>query len=179
VNIETKQITTLCITDVQGLDPVTVFLENYEPGRGKITIECYGESWSSFWGAMSVDTVETFFRRCDEHYLAKNLSSVAADVFDEDAARKMVTKSIIELRKNKEINHCEARHAVWQIESHETMDHYIYCSNDVTKHVIGAEPWHMDWPTKPNPKYVYLCLIIKTVQKALNTAFNTENGAAS
>src|SRR5690606_20733320 len=66
--------TTYKLTDLDRLDPVTVYTENHEPGKGKITIECYGKSWSSYWGSMSGDTVEAFFCRCDEHYLAGNLA---------------------------------------------------------------------------------------------------------
>jgi hypothetical protein len=34
------------------LDPVTAFLEDFEPGRGQLTLVCWGRSWTHFWGAM-------------------------------------------------------------------------------------------------------------------------------
>jgi hypothetical protein len=34
------------------LDPVTVFIEDFEPGRGQLTLVCWGRAWSHFWGAM-------------------------------------------------------------------------------------------------------------------------------
>lgn len=167
MNIETKQITTLRITDVAGLYPVTVYLENYQPGMGKITIECWGKSWTASWGAMGGDRIEQFFCRCDEHYLAKNLSGVTSDIFDEDAAQDMVKKSILELRKSDEIPGWEARGALDALESYEHEHDYMTSDNEVIQQVIGSEPWNTDWPTKQNPDYAYLCLIINTVKKAL------------
>lgn len=179
MKIETKQITTLLITDVAALDPVTVFLENYAPGRGKITIECYGESWTAFWGGMSGNTVEVFFCRCDENYLANKLSSIAGDIFDEVAAREMIKKAILELRKSDEVYGWEARATIDNLDGYESVDDYIRSTDDVIKKVIGDEPWHMDWPTKPNPDYVYLCRIINTVKEALKTDAATKAGAAA
>ena len=74
MKVETSQVTKVVLKELDRLDPVTIVLENYEPGKGKIIIECYGKSWSSYWGGMSGDSVEVFFCRCDEHYLAKNLA---------------------------------------------------------------------------------------------------------
>jgi hypothetical protein len=34
------------------LDPVTAFLEDFEPGRGQLTLVCWGRAWTHFWGAM-------------------------------------------------------------------------------------------------------------------------------
>ena len=89
MNTEISTVKRLKITDLINseykLDPVTVFLEDYEPGKGKITIECYGKSWSAYWGGMSGDDVATFFCRCDQHYLAKNLSSISSSIPDYSA----------------------------------------------------------------------------------------------
>lgn len=61
------------ITDLERLDPIRVYLENYEPGKGRITIGCYDAAWVGYWGAMSGDTIEQFFTRCNSDYLANNL----------------------------------------------------------------------------------------------------------
>jgi hypothetical protein len=34
------------------LDPVTAFLEDFEPGRGQLTLVCWGRAWTHYWGAM-------------------------------------------------------------------------------------------------------------------------------
>ncbi len=45
MRIEQSTVTKLTLTEIDGLDPVTVILENHAPGKGKIIIECYGEVW--------------------------------------------------------------------------------------------------------------------------------------
>src|SRR5690606_8657631 len=35
-----------------GLDPIVVYFEDYAPGRGRITVACYGDAWTAAWGAM-------------------------------------------------------------------------------------------------------------------------------
>lgn len=64
----------------KGLDPITVFLKDYEPGRGEITITCYGDafggSWTNFWGAMGKDRgIREFFLSCDNGYLLSKLGA--------------------------------------------------------------------------------------------------------
>jgi len=34
------------------LDPVTVILNDVDPGRGQLILECFGCAWSAWWGAM-------------------------------------------------------------------------------------------------------------------------------
>jgi hypothetical protein len=34
------------------LDPVTAFLRDFEPGRGELTLVCYGRAWTIYWGSM-------------------------------------------------------------------------------------------------------------------------------
>lgn len=68
-------VSRLYIEEVSGLDPVTVLLENFAAGVGRITIICWGEVWTSFWGGMNGDSVEKFFLRCGSEYLADNLSA--------------------------------------------------------------------------------------------------------
>lgn len=54
----------------QGLDPITVVLQDLGPNQGKIIVECYGLSWSTFWGGMSGKTVRDFVAASDSFYLA-------------------------------------------------------------------------------------------------------------
>jgi len=66
-------VTRLEILEVPSLDPIRVYLENYEPGRGRITISCYDRAWVGYWGAMSSRSIEKFFVSCDPEYLRGNL----------------------------------------------------------------------------------------------------------
>lgn len=64
------RIRTLHISELPRLDPITVFIQNIEPGRGKITVEVFGQSWSTYFGNMGGKTIEQFVRGVDPDYLA-------------------------------------------------------------------------------------------------------------
>lgn len=58
-----------------GLDPINVFVQDYELGRGRIVVTCYGQAWCGFWGAMGDRTVMQFVAKCDADYVAGNMLS--------------------------------------------------------------------------------------------------------
>lgn len=66
------------ISDLRAYDPIRVYIENYEPGKGRITISCYDAAWVGYWGAMAGRTIEQFFIDCDAGYLSGNLSSASS-----------------------------------------------------------------------------------------------------
>ena len=55
------------------LDQVTVYIENFEPGKGQITILCYGSAWTAYWGAMGEESLEEFFVTATADYLFNRL----------------------------------------------------------------------------------------------------------
>jgi len=56
-----------------GLDPIYCYFEDFSAGRGRITIACFGDAWTSAWGAMGDRTVRQFVADCDADYLATSL----------------------------------------------------------------------------------------------------------
>lgn len=63
-------------TEIQaqaGLDPITIFWQDWAPGRGAVTITCYGSAWTCYFGAMSDRTIRQFFAEADSDYLVKKL----------------------------------------------------------------------------------------------------------
>ena len=76
--VKQSMVTRLEITEVPRLDPIRVYLENYEPGKGRITISCYDAAWVGYWGGMGGRTVEKFFIDGDAEYLAGNLGCASA-----------------------------------------------------------------------------------------------------
>lgn len=67
------EVEAMVITGHQGLDPITVFWQDYGPGSGQVTIYCYGEAWTSYWGGMGNRMIKEFFSDCDLDYLSKKL----------------------------------------------------------------------------------------------------------
>ena len=161
MNIEHSNVKKIKISDVYGLDPISVYLEDFEPRKGKITISCWDKSWHSYWGAMGDRTIAEFFLSCDNGYLAKNLSSISSSVNDYDALAKKILDHYgedIDYFVREEINSMsdDVDWDAWlRGEGHEIMTD-----------VFGEEWWY-DIPTMTNPKYKYLCRIIDTVKDAL------------
>lgn len=57
-----------------GLDPITLFVEDHQPGQGSLVVRCYGCAWACYWGAMgSGSTVLQFVLRVDAGYVANCL----------------------------------------------------------------------------------------------------------
>lgn len=74
MEIEISQSVKIRLSGLERLDPIEVLVDDYEPGKGKITITCYGKAWTASWFAMSDQTISQFFRRCGNDYLIGYLS---------------------------------------------------------------------------------------------------------
>ena len=69
MKVEKSDVLAFTISDVERLDPVRVMIENYEPGKGRITVTCFGKAWTGAWFAMGGDTVQEFIKRVSNDYL--------------------------------------------------------------------------------------------------------------
>jgi hypothetical protein len=159
-------VRTLKISGIESLDLITVYLENFELGKGKITIECYGKSWSSYWPAMG-GTIEEFFMRISEDYAASNLQYMDSTTFDAEATEKAIAKEILRARKSGNLTSGEARDSLEEISGYESNMDYINSRSKAMCMILGDEPWHYDFKEMPNPDYAYLCRIIRAVKQAL------------
>lgn len=137
----------LTLSDLDRLDPVTIFLEDFSIGQGRITIVCYGKAWSSYWGGMGNRSLIEFVLSCDEHYIAKNLSSESSSIIDYDKISEDIG--------------CDV-----------DRDSMGFC-NDMLIEAYGNE-WYFDLPQTTNPDYQYLCRIILAVQAGLKKYKNGE-----
>jgi len=66
-------VNAFCVTDHANLDRITVYYHDFEPGKGQVTIVCYGEAWTAFWGAMGTRTILQFLTECDISYIVGRL----------------------------------------------------------------------------------------------------------
>ena len=80
-------VTKLVLEDLERLDPVTLFLEDlgvracptekdpdYWTAQGQLTVRCYGESWTAYWGGMGRRSVVEFIQDCNVEYLLNCLN---------------------------------------------------------------------------------------------------------
>lgn len=188
MQIERTIVTKLTISGVPRLDPISVFLEDIAPRRGKIIIECFGKSWSSYWGGMGDRNIAQFFCACDEHYLAKNLANITAEITDGDSIKDGALRQIVRMRRGRLIpsitlpgkfarfgrNDIDANEArkLWDEVQSAHFGSDGWSDPKLMQNVFGDEWWYR-LPTKPNPDYHYLCTIIKAVQEALNQCEHT------
>lgn len=153
----------LGLTELDRLDPVTIYLENFEPGRGRITITCFRKSWS----AMSGRTVEQFFVSCDDEYLAGNLSTCRSHVPITDMGElgEYLRGKIIQQRRCGELEKDDAL-KFWNEADSVTLTN-DYCSNTELMEAVLGEDWWMDLPEKENPDYTHLIRVIQAVREGL------------
>jgi hypothetical protein len=85
------------------LDPVTVFIEDFEPGRGQLTVVCWGRAWTHFWGAMgNGSNVARFVSKASTGYIVDKLMLTRDVMFKsaEHREERWLTQ-IVEALKNK------------------------------------------------------------------------------
>ena len=160
MKVEKLDVLSFVLTDLERLDPVRVMIENYEPGKGRVTITCYGKAWTAAWFAMGGDDVQTFIKRMSNDYLigclAPQLRSTVDD--DNDANLLFVKSEIIKLRREREIDAEQARNMWDEAENADDVKESCCCfgvGNELLS-LFGDDPWYAGWPTVPNPKYQYL-----------------------
>ncbi len=212
MKVETSTVTKLLISDLINselhLDPVTVFLEDlgqrtYEyddkpshiSRQGKVIIECYGESWSAYWGGMGDRQVAKFFADCSVDYLSGCLvrgTDLAFTMFDGCALKEAVRRIVIGCRRGRETFRCECGHldkddarrlydAADFLSSFSTTEGLMHShtASDLLCELFSDE-WHhavTDIAFVPNQKFIYLCRIIGAVQAALRSLVPVEVAA--
>ncbi|WP_368893240.1 hypothetical protein [Kluyvera ascorbata] len=172
IAVEKMDVLAFTVTGAERLDPVRVMIENYEPGKGRITITCFGKAWTGAWFAMGGDTVQKFMKRVSNEYLIgyfdPQLQSTVDD--DNDANLAFVKNEIIKLRREQDISYEEAR-LMWD-EAEGADDVKASCCNylvgDKLLNLLGDDPWYAGWPMVPNHEYQYLERILNAVRAGLN-----------
>lgn len=92
------------ITEAKALDPVTVFIRDTGPSAGSMTIICYGEAWTAYWGAMGGRTVLEFVRTCDADYIANKMRRDGAKKAENNYLLRIVS-AVLAAINAEEANH--------------------------------------------------------------------------
>ena len=160
--VQKINVVKLLITEIKSLDPVSVFIEEHPPSGGKITFECYGESWTYFWGSIGEKTFEEFFCGCDNSYLSgKFAPQLDSEVDDPDGLPEYAREHILSERRKRWLNKKDAREQ-WEKCEFLTMD-----DNIKLQEIFGDEWWRHCCPKQPNHKYGYLGRILDAVKEAI------------
>jgi len=148
------------ITDIIGLDPVSVYLEDFGPRKGKITISCHDRSWNSYWGGMGDRTIDKFFLSCDNGYLAKNLSNIKSTCNDYES----IGTKIKEFYGDDIDSYLEG---VIDSMGNESIEWEGWLRGENVMSEVFGHDWYYDIPQEENPEYKYLCKIIDATKGAL------------
>lgn len=173
LKVTTSSATKLFIEGADSLDPITVFLEDFEPRRGKITVSCWGKSWTAYWGGMWDGlTVGQFFTKLNASYIIGYFDSqLSSTQFSAENLVKLVEGEILKRRREGDISEEDARD--WfddagDLAEAPSIDWLHGGHSELMTNVLGDEWWYrLDGATEPNSDYEYLCRIIAAVQQTL------------
>ncbi len=174
MNIQHTTVTKLRITEVEGLDPIDVYLEDLEPSQGKITINCWGNSWTAFWPGMGSRLVHEFFRDCSNGYLigclAPHMEKYEPDF---DAFGLEMRQKICEMRRDESLSKELARelYDVDDWSEYVTSNPYEPIRNPCFLYKEEFEQLDFegfDVPERLTADYRYLSKIIEAVKEALS-----------
>ena len=196
MKVEASSIQKLFLTEVEALDPITVFIEDFglsspeskSGGRGKITINCWDNSWNAYWGGMGPRTVAQFVADCDWHYVLNCLDrGISPTVFSGDALYALAKKCIVQRRRQQtgrhdwelgELSKEEARDLWHDIDVLRSIEQSGECWHQSTllTELFGDE-WHYPLDGKAveeNHKFTYLRRVVEAVQQALRQSQQQE-----
>ena len=168
MKIESSKVTRLRLSELPSLDPVEVIADNIAEHKGKITITCFGKSWTAYWGSTGCDSVEEFFCSASNDYLIGCLSPMLdSRIADKDADGEFIKREILRARKNSELTKSEASSLWSDVDFYRAdRDSIINGSPRELAFFMGEEPWYLDWPTAENHDYTYLSRICEAVKEA-------------
>lgn len=66
------------IAEGNGLDEIHVFWMDVATGKGYVTVICYGQAWTAYFGGMGGMTIREFFAGCDTGYLVTKMGITPA-----------------------------------------------------------------------------------------------------
>jgi len=146
MNTEKRKTETYVLTDLDRLDPVTVYVTNYQPGQGKMVVECFGKAWTAYWGGMSDMTLQQFVLTCDNAYILGKMleqtSQTDFDLINEGAQKKGFSMCV-------------------------TSDVEVAMQAGSMAECFGPD-WYMDLPTCTTSEYDYLGRILNAIKAAFS-----------
>ncbi|KMN11948.1 hypothetical protein TU86_20045 [Pseudomonas weihenstephanensis] len=174
LQVERSTVTKLVITGAANLDPITVFLEDLAPCKGKITVSCWSKSWTAYWGGMWDGlNIGQFFCKLNTAYIIGYFDqAISPRQFSGEALANKAQITVLKERRGGELGQDEARELFTEAEDFRdspSIDHLHSAHSELMSKLFGDEWWHLtNDATEPNPDYAYLERIIHAVQQALS-----------
>lgn len=178
MKIENSLIQKILISEVQGLDPITVYLEQLGERQGKITVEYAGKSWSTFFSGCGDSGIASFVSKLSSEYLidrfAPQITKYVPNFEQFDAEMRM---KVMEMRRSNEITEDFAR-ALFDVDTWRgkvTQNPYEPLINPCPAFADEFERVDFqafDVPERISDEYRYIEKIVKAVQAALKVGLS-------
>lgn len=184
MNFDVSTAVKLTLTNLNKLDPVTVYLEEFSSKQGRIVIHCWGKAWAAFWPAMGERGIAQFFVDCDNAYLVKNLDSeLKSEVYDYEALPKLLLRKLANKLDSNVLDEDE-QHYLESFKEvlirdkdslYDAREGELWChDNSEYLCTLLGDYWWDELPKKPNSDYEYLCRIIDVVREGLMKYITTK-----
>jgi hypothetical protein len=183
MKIETSTIEKIRLTEVEKLDPIDVFWEATSPTSGKVTINCYGKSWTSFWPAVGEKGIKAFFKRSSNCYIIGYLDNkVDSTEPDWDAYKALLVQKARDASTKDFIRDSELEDVIFAINSvcddslsekkqndYDKLDPSSLLLNeglseDVINDFLDLD---IDVPTQVHHQFAYLSRIVDAVKASI------------
>lgn len=179
MKVEKQQVEKLRVTDIDGLDAIDIYLEKPTETSGKITVSCYGESWSGYWGGVGGTGFESFFKRAPHESIINIFDSkIPFTQPDWDAYKSNLKAALANFDVDDKEDVLEAiemtgedelQRAFDEMGYNETFSSYEVLLNegieDDVLELIDAST--ADVPMMPSYRFVYLSKIIDVVKQVI------------
>lgn len=130
----------ITLTELAGLDPITLIIEDFSNRRGKVMIECYGKAWSAYFGDMGKEKISEFIHTADVEYLVGKLTTEPRSVIDYDKISEKIGIQV-------------------ELET-------LLLHTDELSRFYGND-YIMNLPEKDSYSYRYLCRVVTAVKEAM------------
>lgn len=196
MKLETSTVLKLRLTELQNLDPLNVYLEDlgrracpiegnpdYWTGQGQLTVRCYDQSWTAFWGGMGQQSLVEFVASCNVHYLLNCLNrGLQPTKFCAQSVQKYARQRVCEQRRGKYLTKDEAREIWYDLAVLDGISHPdgIWANAQLMQDAIGDD-WQEDLrcgkADAPNDDYLYLERIVSALKQGLTLYLEQTNEA--
>lgn len=179
--IEQSAITKLVIKDLEQLDPITVFAEDFGNNKqGKIIVECYGKTWSAYWPAMGASLMDFFISAGDDYILNCFSPHMKVEEPDYDELTNEIRRVICNRRRQGCLMAHDARELYdidsWAEYAPEHPYDVYSCPELVSRDAFdGLDLDDIDMPMIETADHAYLKRIITAVKAAFTELKSSES----
>jgi len=179
MNVEKQQVEKLRITNIEGLDPINVFIDQVDDMSGRLIFSCYNECWMGFWSGREKIEIKDYLKNSRTASIVRRISPQQdSEQPDWDAYRKTLVGLITEDLGLDDME--ETIKTIGMMSDSELQSEYdlsgegdfsseqILLDNGVESETLGLmEINAVSVPMMPHVKYEYLCQLVDAIKKAI------------